>query len=400
MFLNFFLFLKSSGLPVTLKEYLTFLQALDLEVANYSVDDFYALSRIIFVKHEKHLDLFDRLFGHYFKGMEFIPPEFFAQIPKSWLEKKFIRDLSEEEKAMIEALGGPEKLAERFKRLLREQKERHQGGNKWIGTGGTSPFGAYGYNPEGYRIGQEESRHRRAIKVWDKREFRNLDDNIEINTRNMKLALKRLRLLTREGAATELDLEETIRRTGKNAGLLDLAFVPAKQNRVKVLLLLDIGGSMDDYIRVCAELFSAARYEFKHLEYFYFHNCVYESLWKDNAHRQERIPTWEVLHKFNSDYKLIIVGDAAMSPYEILYEGASVEHYNPEAGWVWLQRLRQTYPSAVWLNPMPSENWQYYQSVQIIQQLFPMFALTLEGLTAAMNRLKAGPTTINPQVNA
>ncbi|MCS6905856.1 MAG: VWA domain-containing protein, partial [Bacteroidia bacterium] len=256
MFFNFFQFLRSHGIPVTLKEYLTFLGALDLEVANYTVDEFYALSRAIFIKHEKHLDLFDRLFGHFFQGIQLLPNDFFAQIPQEWLRKNRVLNLTEEEKALIEALGGPEKLAERFKELLQKQKERHEGGNKWIGTGGTSPFGAYGYNPEGYRIGQHESRHRRAIKVWDKREFRNLSDTVEINTRNLKLALKRLRLLTREGIPTELDIEQTIKRTSRNAGLLDLAFVPAKQNRVKVLLLFDVGGSMDEHVQVCEELFS------------------------------------------------------------------------------------------------------------------------------------------------
>lgn len=391
MFLDFFLLLKNDGLPVTIKEYLTLLEALDKDVVAYNVDDFYYLSRSVLIKHEQYLDRFDRLFGRYFKGIETIDDEQFLKIPEEWLRRGMQKILTDEEKAMIKAMGGLDKLMERLRELMKEQKKRHEGGNKWIGTGGTSPFGAYGYNPEGIRIGQDESRNRRAVKVWDKREFKNLDDSVELDTRNMKIALKRLRVLTREGVDEEIDLDETIRKTSKNAGMLELEMVPAKKNNVKVLLFLDIGGSMDDHIEICARLFSAAKYEFKHLEYFYFHNCLYEKVWKDNTRRwDEVIPTFEVLHKYNSDYKVIIVGDASMSPYELLYKNGSVEHNNDEPGFVWLDRLKNQYPDIVWLNPTPVEDWVYMETIQMLKKFMDsrMFPLTLAGLLQAVKALK------------
>lgn len=390
MFIDFFLLLKSNGLPVSIREHLTLLEALQAGEAAFSVEDFYHLSRATLVKKEQHFDRFDMLFGHYFKGMELIPNQVLRDIPEDWLRKNLEKFLTDEEKAMIEAMGGLEALMERFKQLMEEQQERHEGGNRWIGTGGTSPFGANGYNPEGFRIGQSGSRQRRAVKVWDQRQFRNLSDDVELNTRNIKLALRRLRIFTREGVADELDLDATVRKTSENAGLLDLQLVPSKQNRVKVLLFFDIGGSMDDHIRECEELFSAARHEFKHLEYFYFHNCLYETVWKDNNRRMsDRIPTLEVLNKFNKDYRVVVVGDASMSPYEITYQGGSVEHYNDEPGIVWLQRLRQQYPHTVWLNPVPKEHWGYTQSIKLLEHAFEgqMYPLTIAGLTDAMKWL-------------
>jgi uncharacterized protein with von Willebrand factor type A (vWA) domain len=391
MFLDFFLLLKNDGLPVTIQEYLTLLEALDKDVVTCNVDDFYFLSRSILIKHEQYLDRFDRLFGRYFKGIETIDNEEFLKIPEEWLRRSTQKVLTDEEKAMIQAMGGLDKLMERLRELMKEQKKRHEGGNKWIGTGGTSPFGAYGYNPQGIRIGQDEGRNRRAVKVWDKREFKNLDDSVELDTRNMKMALKRLRVLTREGVDEEIDIEETIKKTSRNAGMLELEMVPAKKNNVKVLLFLDAGGSMDDHIEICARLFSAAKYEFKHLENFYFHNCLYEKVWKDNARRwDEVIPTFEVLHKYNSDYKVIIVGDAAMSPYELLYKHGSVEHNNDEPGFVWLDRLKNQYPDIVWLNPMPVEDWLYMETVPMLKKFMDgrMFPLTLAGLLKAVKALK------------
>lgn len=391
MFIDFFLLLKANGLPVSIREHLTLLEALKIGEAEFSLEDFYHLSRATLIKKEQHFDRFDMLFGHYFKGMELIPNQALRDIPEDWLRKNLEKLLSEEEKAMIEAMGGIEALMERFRQLMEEQNERHEGGNRWIGTGGTSPFGAYGYNPEGFRIGQEGSRHRRAVKVWDKRQFRNLSDDVELNTRNIKLALRRLRIFTREGVADELDLETTVRKTSENAGLLELQMVPSKKNRVKVLLFFDIGGSMDDHIRECEELFSAARHEFKHMEYFYFHNCLYETVWKDNNRRySDRLLTMEVLNKYNKDYRVIVVGDASMSPYEITYQGGSVEHYNDEPGLVWLQRLRKQFPHIVWLNPVPKEHWGYTQSIKMLEQLFEgeMFPLTIAGLTDAMKKLR------------
>jgi uncharacterized protein len=390
VFIDFFFLLKNQGLPVSFREYLTLLEALEKEVGDKSVDSFYYLSRAILVKHEQHLDKFDQLFGHFFKGMELIEDEQIGHIPEAWLRKNFERFLSEEEKAAIEAMGGMDKLMERFRKLMEEQKERHEGGNKWIGTGGTSPFGAYGYNPEGFRVGQDKSRHRRAVKVWDKREFADLDENAEIETRNIKQALRKLRNITREGVAEELDLEETIRKTSRNAGMLDLHMVPSKANRVKVLILFDIGGSMDDHVETCNKLFAAARHEFSQMEFYYFHNCVYEFVWKNNQRRySEKIPTFDILRKYNSDYKLIFVGDASMSPYELVMAGGSVEHFNDEPGMVWLNRFKEQFPYMVWLNPLPEEYWRYTHSVQMLKDFSGnrMFPTTVEGISKAMKAL-------------
>lgn len=390
MFLDFFLLLKNDGLPVTIKEYLTFLEVLDKDLVDYSVDDFYYLSRSSLIKHEQNLDRFDQLFGLFFQGIERIDTEEFMKIPKGWLTKDFENQLTEEEKAMIKAMGLDD-LFKRLKELMKKQKGRHQGGNKWIGTGGTSPYGAYGYNPAGIRIGQDGSRHRRAVKVWDKREFMDLDDSVELKTRNMKMALRRLRVLTREGLKEELDLNKTIEKTSKNAGYLDIEMVPEKKNNVKVLLFLDIGGSMDDHIELCSRLFSAAKYEFKHLDHFYIHNCLYEFVWKNNVRRwQEAIPTYEVLHKYNSDYKVIVVGDASMSPWELMYPNGSVEHNNEEAGFTWLDRLKAQYPDFIWLNPVPVDDWKYTESIVMLREFFNdrMFPLTLDGLSKAVRALK------------
>lgn len=390
MLIPFFFKLREAGVPVSITEFLTLLEALQAHLAQSSAEDFYFLSRACMVKDERHFDRFDRAFAAHFKGVEELFEALLASIPEEWLQRMGERTLSEEEKAKIEALGGWDKLIETLKKRLEEQKGRHQGGSKWIGTGGTSPFGAYGYNPEGVRIGQDESRNRRAVKVWDRREFRNLDDQIELGTRNIKLALRKLRRFAREGAADQLDLEGTIDSTARNAGLLDLKFVPERHNAIKVLLFLDVGGSMDDHVRVCEELFSAARTEFKHLEYFYFHNFVYESLWKDNRRRHvEKIPTLEVMRTYGHDYKLIFVGDATMSPYEIVQPGGSIEHWNEEAGAAWMQRLARTWPHHVWLNPEPQQRWEYTPSVQITRELVEdrMFPLTLGGLDQAIKAL-------------
>ena len=389
MFIEFFHQLKAASIPVTLKEYLTLMEAMDVGIAQGKVENFYYLSRISLVKDERHLDKFDQVFGHVFKGLEELSEENTYDIPEEWLRKLSEKFLSEEEKAEIEALGGWEKIMEELKKRLEEQKKRHQGGSKWIGTGGTSPFGAYGYNPAGIRIGQKESRHRRAIKVWDKREFKDLDDSVELGTRNIKIALRRLRKFAREGSAEELDLDGTIKGTA-NKGYLDIQMVPERRNTIKVLLFFDVGGSMDDHVRICEELFSAARAEFKHLEYYYFHNCLYEGVWKNNNRRHtERINTWDLLHTYPSDYKVIFIGDAAMSPYEISYPGGSVEHMNPEPGALWLQRLTQVYEHAIWLNPTPEKYWSYTPSNDMIKQLFAerMYPLTLEGLDSAMREL-------------
>lgn len=390
MLVPFFYKLREAGVPVSISEFLTLLEALEARLANSSAEDFYFLSRSCLVKDERHFDRFDRAFAAYFKGAEELFEDLMAKIPEEWLKRMGERTLSAEEKARIEALGGWGKLIETLKKRLEEQKERHQGGNKWIGTGGTSPFGAYGYNPEGIRIGQDESRQRRAVKVWDEREFRNFADTVELGTRNIKVALRKLRKFAREGVADQLDLDSTIASTARNAGLLDLKFVPERHNAIKILLFLDVGGSMDDHVRVCEELFSAARTEFKHLEYFYFHNFIYESVWKDNRRRRvEKIPTQEVMRTYGHDYKLIVVGDATMSPYEIVQPGGSIEHWNEEAGAVWMQRLTKTWPHHVWLNPEPQERWQYTPSVQLARQLVEdrMFPLTLSGLDQAIKAL-------------
>ncbi|MEZ5876302.1 MAG: VWA domain-containing protein [Tepidamorphaceae bacterium] len=390
MFTAFFTELKGAGLPVTLREFLTLLEALDADLADKSIDEFYYLSRSALVKDERNLDKFDRVFGHVFKGLESTGEAIEADIPEEWLRKQAELYLSEEERKKIEALGGWDKLMETLKKRLEEQKGRHQGGSKWIGTGGTSPFGAYGYNPEGIRIGQDGNRNFRAVKVWDKREFKDLDDSRELGTRNIKMALRKLRQFARTGAQEELDLDSTIRQTARK-GYLDINMRPERRNAVKVLVFFDVGGSMDWHIEETEQLFSAARAEFKTLEYFYFHNCLYEGVWKQNHRRwQEKIDTWDVLHTYGSDYKVIFVGDASMSPYEIAIPGGSVEHMNPEAGQVWLQRVLDIYSHGVWLNPVPEEHWRYTQSIQMIRQLFNnrMYPLTLEGLDSAIAELK------------
>ena len=392
MMTEFFFKLRKAGLPVTLTEFLTLLEALNQRVTAHGVEEFYYLARAALVKDERHYDRFDQVFGSHFKGLETLFDETIgAAVPVEWLRKLAELTLSEEDKQWIESLGGWEKLMETFAKRMAEQEGRHQGGNKWIGTAGTSPYGAYGYNPEGIRIGQETSRHRRAVKVWDRREFRNLDDTVELGTRNIKVALRRLRRFAREGAARELDLDDTIRSTARNAGYLELKMIPERHNAVKVLLFLDVGGSMDDHVRVCEELFSAARNEFKHLEYFYFHNMVYEGLWKDNRRRYtEKTDTMTVLNTFGHDYKLILVGDATMSPYEITYPGGSIEHFNPEAGDVWLNRLLTAYPRAIWLNPQPQNRWSYIPSIQMVRELMGerMYPLTLEGLEQGIRALQ------------
>ena len=390
MFVDFFLTLKQAGVPATLREYLTLMEAMEKNVAEYRVDDFYYLSRACLVKDERNLDKFDRVFGQCFKGLEYLSeaPEK-TQIPEEWLRKLAEKILSAEEMAKLQAMGWDE-LMETLKKRLEEQTKRHQGGSKMIGTAGTSPFGAHGYNPEGVRIGQDEGRHGKAVKVWDQRLYKNLDDSVEIGTRNIKMALRRLRRFAREGAATELDLPDTIRSTAHNAGLLDLKMVPERHNSVKVLMLFDIGGSMDGHIKVCEELFSAVRSEFKHLEYRYFHNCLYEKIWKDNKRRHaETGPTWDLLHTYPADYKLIFVGDATMSPYEITYAGGSVEHWNEEPGTEWMNRILGVYSRAVWLNPVPEKYWENSPSIGIMRQLMGgrMYPLTLGGLDRAMREL-------------
>ena len=390
MLLDFFLRLKRAKIPVTLMEFLTLLEALQQHLAFGSVEDFYFLARLCLVKDETHFDKYDRVFAEYFKGASNPLEELGADIPEEWLRKLAEKFLSEEEKQQIKALGGLEKLLETLKKRLEEQKERHQGGGKWIGTGGTSPFGAYGYNPEGIRIGQDESRHRRAVKVWDKREFKDLDDSVELGTRNIKVALRRLRNFAREGALEELDMSGTIRATAKNAGYLDLRMMPERHNKVKVLLFLDVGGSMDPHMELCEQLFSAARSEFKHLEYFYFHNCIYEKVWRENRRRfNQHIDTLDLIHQFGSDYKVIFIGDASMSPSEIIWPGGSVEYHNPETGSVWMGRILDQFRKVVWLNPAPPLEWKYTESVRIIEKLVrgQMYSLNMDGIDRAISYL-------------
>jgi uncharacterized protein with von Willebrand factor type A (vWA) domain len=392
MFVNFFHELKAQNVPVSLREYLSLLEALDHDVIDNQVEDFYYLSKAALVKDERNLDKFDRVFGEVFKGLESLGEGDIAEIPEEWLRSMTEKFLTEEEKKEIEALGGWEKIMEELKKRLEEQEKRHEGGSKWIGTGGTSPFGADGFNPEGVRIGQKEGRHGKAVKVWDKREYKNLDDSVELGTRNIKVALRRLRKFARDGEADILDIDDTIHSTA-NAGYLDIKMIAERRNKVKVLVFFDIGGSMDGHIRLCEELFSAARTEFKNMEYFYFHNCLYEGLWKDNSRRHtEKMPTWDVLHTFPSDYKVVFVGDASMSPYEITYEGGSVEHWNDEAGATWLQRVTEIYENCVWLNPIAERYWEHTASTQIIKQIFAdrMYPLTIEGLDKAMRELSRG----------
>jgi uncharacterized protein with von Willebrand factor type A (vWA) domain len=388
MLIDFFHHLKASKLPVSTKEFLTLLEALQKHVAGHSIDEFYYLSRACLVKDESNYDKFDKAFGEYFKGVERIPG-LEADIPEDWLRLMAKKHLTPEEKAKLQALGW-DKLMEEFKKRLQEQKKRHAGGSKWIGTGGSSPFGAHGYHPEGIRIGAESAGNRTGVKVWENREYRNLDDKVELGTRNIKVALRRLRRFARDGADEELDLDGTISSTARNAGWLDILMRPERHNKVKVLLFLDIGGSMDDHIRVCEEMFSAAKTEFKHLEYFYVHNCVYDHVWRDNRRRHsERFSLFDVMHKYGPDYKLILVGDATMSPYEIMQPGGSVEYMNEESGATWMRRLLDTYPRAVWLNPEPEHLWPYRHSITLLHNLMAgrMFPLTLEGLERAMRLL-------------
>ena len=389
MFLTFFAALKATGVPVSLTEYLTLLEALDHGLAEYSAEEFYFLSRAALVKDERNMDRFDRVFAHVFSGIGDPVAALAAEIPEEWLRKLTEKHLSEEEKKLVKALGGLDKILDELRKRLEEQKGRHQGGSKWVGTAGTSPFGAHGYNPAGVRIGQDANRNNAAVKVWDQRQFRDLDDTVELGTRNIKIALRRLRKFARQGAAEELDLPGTIGSTARQ-GFLDVKLVPERRNAAKVLLFFDVGGSMDPHIRVCEELFSAARAEFKHLEFFYFHNCVYESLWKNNRRRNaERIDTWTVLHTYPHDYKVIFVGDAAMSPFELTHEGGSVEHWNAEPGITWLQRIAATYPKAVWLNPGPERYWSHSPSISLVSRTLEgrMFPLTLDGIDRAMREL-------------
>ena len=392
MFLPFFQTLRRTGVPVSLREYLAFLEGMSAGLGSFDLEGFYHLARTAMVKDERHLDRFDRAFAGSFKGLEAITAEQVLEavdLPRDWLEKLAEKHLTPAERAEIEALGGFDKLMETLKQRLRDQQGRHQGGNKWIGTAGTSPFGAYGYNPEGVRIGQDESRHRRAVKVWDRREFRNLDDSVELGTRNIKVALRRLRKWAREGAAQEFDLDGTIRATAEH-GWLDVKTRPERHNAVKVLLFLDIGGSMDDHVRVVEELFSAARAEFKHFEHFYFHNCLYEGVWRDNRRRwDDQTPTDQVLRTYGPDYKCIFVGDASMSPYEILHPGGANEHWNAEAGEVWLRRARAQWPANLWINPVPERLWGYTQSIRMIREIFDgrMAPMTLEGIAAGVRHL-------------
>ena len=389
MLIDFFCKVRDYKVPCTLRELLDLLRALEQGVVFANIDDFYSLSRTVLVKDEAHFDKFDRAFADYFKGVVSLELDL-SEIPEDWLKKHFEKQLSAEEKEKIEALGGLDKLMETLAERLKEQEKRHQGGNKWIGTGGTSPFGAYGYNPEGVRIGQDDSRHRKASKVWDKRQFKNLDANVEIGTRNMKVALRKLRQFARTGSSEELALDDTIAATARNAGYLDIKMKPERHNAIKVLMFFDIGGSMDDHIKVCEQLFSAIHGEFKHLEFFYFHNCIYESVWRDNNRRHnEKIDLTQVLHTYSRDYKVIFVGDATMGPYEITYPGGSVEHWNEEAGSVWMKRLTDHFDKVVWLNPQAEPQWPYYASIQIMQQLVEhkMYPLTLAGLGQGIKAL-------------
>ncbi len=389
MLIDFFFTVRKAGVPASVKEFLALIEALEKGVAHGSVDEFYILSRLCLVKDEAYFDRFDLAFAAYFKGVESIPDAIVADIPREWLRKMAERWLTEEEKARIEAMGGWEKLMEALRERLQEQKGRHQGGSKWIGTAGTSPYGAYGFNPEGIRIGQDGSRNRRAVKVWDQREFRDYDTDRELGVRNIKMALRRLRRFAREGSPDVLDLDGTIRSTARNAGWLDLRMVPELHNAVKVLLFLDVGGTMDDHIEVVSDLFSATRTEFKNLEYFYFHNCVYDTVWKDNARRHQRVPTVEVMRKYGHDYKLVFVGDASMSPYELEQPGGSVEHWNDEPGRRWLERMLRTWPRAAWLNPVPEEHWGWTTTILNLQRIMDgrMFPVTVAGLERAMKSL-------------
>ena len=388
MLIEFFLKCKSAGLPVSTKEFLVLLESMKARVIGQSVDEFYYLSRMCLIKDETKYDKYDKVFGEYFRGIEALT-ELNPNVPEEWLRKALEKNLSPEDLAKLKAMSWDE-LMETLKKRLEEQKERHEGGSKWIGTGGTSPFGAYGANPAGIRIGQDKSRNRSAVKVWDQRAYKDYDDSVELGIRNIKMALRKLRKFAREGAAEELDMPDTIDCTAKNAGWLDIKMVPERKNTVKVLMLMDVGGTMDDHIKQAEELFSAAKSEFKHIEYYYFHNCIYDFLWKNNRRRHtERFSTWDIIRKYNRDYKLVIVGDATMSPYEILQPGGSVEYNNDEAGAVWIQRFLEHFKSAVWLNPEPQGVWQYRQSIAVIQQIMGnrMHPLTIQGLESAIRYL-------------
>ena len=389
MLIDFFSTLRKAQIPVSINELLTLLEALKQKVVFADLDEFYILARVCLIKDEKYFDRYDQAFAYYFKGIEVLELFPSSEIPEDWLKKEFIKQLSDEDKAQIKALGGIDKLMETLAERLKEQQKRHAGGNKWVGTGGTSPFGNSGYNPEGVRIGGQ-STHQRAVKVWEKREFKNLDDQQALGTRIIKMALRKLRQFARSGSANELDLEDTIRSTADNAGLLDIKMIPERHNATKVLLFLDIGGSMDPYIHLCEQLFSAARSEFKHLEYFYFHNCVYEKLWRDNSRRfSDTLSTLDVINSYGSDYKVIFIGDAAMSPYELFSPYGSVEHMNEETGEVWLGRILNTWNKAIWLNPTPIDQWQYTHTTKAIEQQLAgrMFPLTLEGMSDGINAL-------------
>ncbi len=389
MLIDFFLHLRGAKLPVSIKEYLLLLEAMREHVIGPSIDEFYFLSRATLVKDERNFDKFDKAFGAYFNGVRAIPG-IDADLPLEWLKRRLQREFTPEEKAAIEAMGGLDKLLERLRELLDEQKERHEGGSKWIGTNGTSPFGNGGYHPEGIRIGGPSAGNRTAVKVWEQRAYRDYDDQVELGTRNIKVALRRLRKFAREGADEELDLDDTIASTARNAGWLDIRMVPERHNTIKVLMLLDVGGTMDDHIQQTEELFSAAKTEFKHLEFYYFHNCVYDHVWKNNRRRHaERFDTWDILRKYNPDYRLIFVGDATMSPYEVLQPGGSVEYNNEEAGAVWLRRLVERFPKFAWLNPEPEGVWEYRQSIAVIRQVLQgrMYPLTIQGLERAMREL-------------
>jgi|TARA_B100000424_G_scaffold230371_1_gene192203 hypothetical protein len=392
MYTNFFLDLKKFGVPVSIQEFLNFLNCLQTNLTEFEIEKFYFLAKTSLVKHEKYFDTFDQIFSSNFNGLEKIDLEKFLDkmdLPSEWLEKLAEKFLSKEEMKQIKSLGNFEKLMETLKKRLEEQKKRHQGGNKWIGTAGTSPFGAYGFNPEGVRIGQQESRHQKAVKVWDKRVFKNLDENTEIGSRSMKIALKRLRIWARNGLDEELDLDNTITSTARS-GFLNIKTRPERENAVKLLIFFDVGGSMDMYVSKVQELFSAARSAFKHVKYYYFHNCLYEGVWENNDRRwEEQIPTYDLLHKYNKDYKCIFVGDAAMSPYEIEMVGGANEHYNNETGRIWLQRARNQWPNNIWINPAQEDYWKYTQSTVILQDIFEsrMVPLTLNGLDEGMKLL-------------
>lgn len=390
MLINFFMALRNERLPVSFTELFTLLECLSRNVIFASVDDFYQLSRMCFVKDEKNFDKFDVAFSKYFDEVKKFDDLSLLQIPDDWLRKEIEKHLSDEEKRNIEALGGLDKLMEEFRKRMSEQEKRHQGGNKWVGTGGTSPFGAYGYNPEGIRIGQQESRHKRAVKVWDKREYRDLDDSVEIGTRNIKMALRRLRRFARTGSVDELDITDTISSTARNARFLDIKMVPERHNSVKVLLFFDVGGSMDPHVKICEELFSAARSEFKHLKYFYFHNFLYESVWTKSKRRHaETTSTFDIINKYSKDYKVIFVGDATMAPYEVTHIGGSIEHYNEEAGATWMSRLTDHFDNIVWINPTPQEYWEHSYSIEVVKELLEdrMFSLSVSGLENAMKLL-------------